>query len=185
MISIVLINKVLYVRRPDATQQKYKCSDSNMRIQMEEENKCKFRSTRFHLCRVASHGLRYYFAAGGGRIVYGVETGANEWNVSCSKIFRICSSDTYDVAVKLNRRALTRTIFVRTTGTSYLKFNLDIIAYRRFLFFIPSLACGSELMFPSPLYSTSTTTRTNYVYACLWRCLVHCFCLRQLLFCNR
>lgn len=39
-----------------------------------------------------------------------------------------------DVAVKLNRCALTRTIFERTSGTSYLKFNLDIIAYRIFYF---------------------------------------------------
>lgn len=39
------------------------------------------------------------------------------------------------VDVTLNRRFLTRTIFMQTTGTSYLKFNRDIIAYRHFAFF--------------------------------------------------
>lgn len=63
-----------------------------------------------------------------------------------------------DVAVKLNRCALTRTIFERTSGTSYLKFNLDIIAYR--IFFILSLACGSEPKFPS-FFSSHFDDGTN------------------------
>lgn len=151
-----------------------------MRIQMEKENNANFAQHDF-IC-VASHRVDYNMISlqAADEVVYEAGTAASVWNVNSSKYFEYVPSThiDVDVAVRLNRCALTRTIFERTSGTSYLKLNLDIIAYRHFSIF--------HRLHVAPYWSflltfcTSTTARNEFCvrFFSIWR-------LCQLLCCNK